>query len=57
VTLRRIDANTVEETDHRQGKVTDVIHLAMAADGKSIQYEDQDRAHGQTVAVTLDKQP
>jgi hypothetical protein len=57
VTLKQIDANTIEETDHRQGKVTDVIHLATAADGKSIQYEDKDMAHGQTVAITLDKQP
>jgi hypothetical protein len=56
VTLKRIDANTVEETDHRQGKVTDVIRLATAADGKSLQLEDKDLAHGQTVAMTLDKQ-
>lgn len=56
VTLKRLSANVVEETDHRQGKVTDVIHLATAADGKTIKIEDKDVAHGQTVTFTLDKQ-
>jgi hypothetical protein len=56
VTLKRIAANTVEETDHRQGKVTDVIHLATAADGKTLKLEDKDLAHGQTVTMTFDKQ-
>ena len=56
VTLKRLSANEVEETDHRQGKVTDVIHLATAADGKSIKIEDKDVAHGQTTTFTLDKQ-
>ena len=57
VTLKRLSANAVEETDHRQGKVTDVIHLATAADGKTIKLEDKDVAHGQTVTLTLEKQP
>ena len=56
VTLKRLSANAVEETDHRQGKVTDVIHLATAADGKTLAVEDQDVAHGQTTTFTLDKQ-
>lgn len=56
VTLKRISANEVEETDHRQGKVTDVIHLASAADGKTLKIEDKDVAHGQTTTFTLDKQ-
>jgi hypothetical protein len=56
VTLKRLSANAVEETDHRQGKVTDVIHIATAADGKTINVEDKDLAHGQTVTFTLDKQ-
>lgn len=56
VTLKRIAADTVEETDHRQGKVTDVIRIA-TADGKMMKIEDKDVAHGQTVTFTLDKQP
>jgi hypothetical protein len=57
VTLKRLSPNSVEETDHRQGKVTDVIHLAAAPDGKTLSLEDKDVAHGQTVTMTLDKQP
>lgn len=55
VTLKRLSANAVEETDHRQGKVTDVIHIA-TADGKTMKVEDKDVAHGQTTTFTLDKQ-
>jgi hypothetical protein len=57
VTLKKIDANTVEETDHRQGKVVDVTRLAAAPDGKTIAVTDNDVAHGQTTNYTLDKQP
>jgi hypothetical protein len=56
VTLKRLSADAVEETDHRQGKVTDVIHIA-TADGKTIKLEDKDVAHEQTITMTLEKQP
>ena len=56
VTLKKIAANVVEETDHRQGKVTDVIRIASAPDGKTIKVEDTDVAHEQTITFTLDKQ-
>ena len=56
VTLKRLSASAVEETDHRQGKVTDVIRIATAADGKTMKIEDKDVAHEQTVTFTLDKQ-
>jgi hypothetical protein len=56
VSLKKIDANAVEETDHRQGKVVDQIHLAAAKDGKTIAVTDKDVAHGQTTTYTLDKQ-
>jgi len=57
VSLKRVDANTVEETDTRAGKVTDEIHLAAAADGKTIQVTDKDVQHDQITTFTLDKQP
>ena len=57
VSLKRVDANTVEETDTRAGKVTDEIHLAAAADGKSINVTDKDLQHDQITTFTLDKQP
>ena len=56
VSLKKIDDATVEETDHRQGKVVDEIRLALAKDGNTITVIDKDIAHGQTVTYTLEKQ-
>jgi hypothetical protein len=56
VTLKRLDDNTVEETDHRQGKIVDEIRLAAAKDGNTIAVTDKDVAHGQTTTYTLEKQ-
>ena len=56
VSLKRIDAATVEETDHRQGKVVDNVRLALAKDGNTIAVIDEDIAHGQTITYTLAKQ-
>jgi hypothetical protein len=56
VTLKRIDDNTVEEVDHRDGKVTDEIRLAAAKDGKTLDITDRDVQHAQTVTYTLEKQ-
>jgi hypothetical protein len=56
VTLKKVDDNTVEETDHRMGKVTDEIRLATSADGKSMTITDKDVLHEQTSTVTFDKQ-
>jgi hypothetical protein len=57
VILRKIDDNTVEETDYRMGKVTDEIRLVASKDGKTIEITDKDMQHGQTMTFTLDKQP
>jgi hypothetical protein len=56
VILKRIDDNTVVETDRRNGKITDEIHLAAAKDGKTMKLTDKDVIHGQTTTITLDKQ-
>ena len=56
VSLKKIDANTVEETDHRQGNVVDQIRLTASKDGKTIAVTDKDVAHGQTTTYTLDRQ-
>jgi hypothetical protein len=56
VTLKRIDANTVEETDRRKGKITDEIRLAASKDGKTVDVTDKDPVHGQTTTYTLEKQ-
>jgi hypothetical protein len=56
VTVRKIDDHTVEETDRREGKVTDEIHMSASKDGKTLEVTDKDMQHGQTTTVTLDKQ-
>jgi hypothetical protein len=56
VSLKKIDDSTVEETDHRQGKVVDEIRLALAKDGNTIAVIDKDIALGQTITYTLEKQ-
>jgi hypothetical protein len=56
VSLKKIDDATVEEIDHRQGKVVDEVRLALASDANTITVIDTDIAHGQTVTYTLEKQ-
>jgi hypothetical protein len=56
VSLKKIDAATVEETDYRQCEVVDKVRLALAKDGNTIVVIDEDIAHGQTITYTLEKQ-
>ena len=56
VSFKKIDDATVEEIDHRQGKVVNEIRLALARDGNTITVVDKDIAHAQTVTYTLERQ-
>ena len=56
VTVKRLNDRTVDETDHRQGKVTDEIRLAAASDGNTIEVTDNDVIHHQITTFTLEKQ-
>ena len=56
VTVKRLDDLTVDETDHRQGKVTDEIRLAAASDGKTVEVTRNDVIHQQITTYTLEKQ-
>jgi hypothetical protein len=56
VSLKKIDNATVEETDHRQGRVVDEIRLELATDGNAITVIDKDIAHGQTITYMLERQ-
>jgi len=56
VTVRKIDEHTVEETDRREGQVTDEIRMAAAPDGRTMVITDRDMQHGQTTTMTLEKQ-
>jgi hypothetical protein len=56
VSLKRIDANTIEETDRRAGKVTDVIRSTVSADGNSLSVVDTMPVRGTTMSYTMVKQ-
>jgi hypothetical protein len=55
VTLKRIDARTIQETDTRDGKVTDVVVSKVSADGKTMHVVDEDKLHGTKLTYTADK--
>lgn len=55
VSLKRIDERTIQETDSRQGKVTDVIVSKVSQDGKSMHVVDTDKLHAQTTSYTAEK--
>lgn len=57
VSLKRIDANTIEETDRRNGKVTDIIRITVSADGKSLTVVDTDPVRKTKMTYTMVKQP
>jgi hypothetical protein len=57
VSLKRIDAKTIEETDRRGGKVTDVIRSVASADGKTLSVEDADQVRKIKMSYTMAKQP
>src|SRR5215475_4399677 len=46
VSVKKIDANTLEETDKRDGKVIAVVRIAVSADGKTIKFSVDDKLHG-----------
>jgi hypothetical protein len=57
VSLKRIGAKTIEETDSRDGKVTDIIRMAVSADGKSLNVEDADQIQKTKTTYAMTKQP
>jgi hypothetical protein len=57
VAMRKVDDRTIEETDRRLGKVTDVIVWALAGDGKTINMSDTDPLHETKTTWVFDKQP
>ena len=53
VSLKRIDANTIEETDKRGGKVTDVSRITVA--GKTLKIVDHDMINDRTSSFVATK--
>lgn len=56
VSVKRIDKNTIEETDKREGKVITVLRLTVSSDGKSMTAEVNDKLHGTTSRFVAEKQ-
>jgi hypothetical protein len=54
VSLKKINANTIEETDKRDGKVVDVS--TMTVNGKMMTVVDNDKATGRTSTYVAKKQ-
>jgi hypothetical protein len=55
VSLKRINSRTIQETDSRDGKVTDVSVSKVSADGKSMTIVDEDKIHGTKSTFTANK--
>jgi hypothetical protein len=55
VSLVRIDQQTIQETDERQGKVVDVLLYKIVQGGKSMHVVDHNHDMGTTTTFTADK--
>ena len=56
VSLKKIDDNTIEETDKRNGKVIGVSTMTVGADGKTMKLVVEDKLHDSTTKMTAEKQ-
>ena len=56
VSLKKINANTIEETDKRDGKVVDVDTMTVSANGKMMTEVDNDKVTGRTSTFVAKKQ-
>ncbi len=56
VSLKKIDANTIEETDKRKGKVITVVRMTVDPDGKTMKIAVDDKLHNTTANWTANKE-
>ena len=56
VSVRRVDVNTIEETDELNGKPTSVVRMTVAADGKSMTIVVKNVETGTTTQLAATKQ-
>jgi hypothetical protein len=55
ISLKKVDANTLDETDKRNGKVVYTAHITVSADGKQITYVGHDKERDTTSTFVLNK--
>ena len=56
VSLKRINANTIVETDKRDGKIVGVSHMTVSADGKTMDVRYESKLYGTTMSIKAEKQ-
>ena len=56
VSLKKIDENTIEETDKRGAKVISVTRMTVAADGKTMKLVVENKLNDSTMHMTAEKQ-
>jgi hypothetical protein len=56
VSLKRVNANTLEESDKRDGKVISIAKMSVSADGKTMKIDVDDKLHGTTSSYVATKQ-
>ena len=56
VSLKRINEQTIEETDKHDGKVDSIERMTVSPDGKSINVVINDKRRGTTTSFTMEKQ-
>lgn len=56
VSVKRIDKNTIEETDMRDGKPVNVTRMTISADGKTMAFTIKNMLTGTTTKATANKQ-
>jgi len=57
VSLKRISDHVIEETDTRDGKVTDITLMTVSADGASMTVVDKDMINDMTTSFVMKKLP
>ncbi len=56
VSLKKIDANTIEETDKRNDKVISVTRMTVAPDGRTMTLNVENKLENATAKLTAEKQ-
>ncbi|MGA2592588.1 MAG: hypothetical protein ABSH32_21975 [Bryobacteraceae bacterium] len=56
VSVKRIDRNTVQETEKRDGKIVNIIRIAVSSDGKTMTWSGGDKAKGTAWQFVAQKQ-
>jgi len=56
VSVKRIDQNTVQQTEKREGKPVDIIRITVSTDGKTMTWSGGDKADGTAWQFVAQKQ-